>query len=88
MSHSPALARVIAFFESMAADDVARLSDIYVDGAYFRDPLNEVRGLTAIERVYQRMFEQLDECRFVVGESVAEGDSSFLVWDFMFRIRT
>lgn len=87
MSHCPALARVIAFFEKIAPGDAARLGEIYADDAYFRDPFNEVSGIAAITRVYQHMFEQLDECRFVISESVAEGDSSFLIWDLTFRVR-
>jgi steroid delta-isomerase len=82
-----ALARVVAFFENIVPGDVARIGEVYAADAYFRDPFNEVRGVAAIARVYEHMFEQLDECRFVITETVAEGESALLVWDFTFRSR-
>ena len=87
MSSAEAVARVVAFFEHIAPADVARIGEIYAADAYFRDPFNEVRGVEAIARVYARMFEQLEECRFVIAETLAEGDGALLVWDFTFRIR-
>jgi steroid delta-isomerase len=82
-----ALARIVAFFESIAPADVARIGELYAADAYFRDPFNEVRGVAAIARVYAHMFTQLDECRFVITETIAEGESALLIWDFTFRSR-
>ena len=82
-----ALARIVAFFEHITPSDIARIGEIYAADAYFRDPFDEVRGVDAIARVYAHMFEQLDECRFVITETVAGGEAAFLVWDFTFRIR-
>lgn len=87
MTDAEALARVVAFFEHVGPDDVARIDAIYAADAYFRDPFNEVRGVRAVARVYARMFEQLDDCRFVIAETIAEGKSAVLVWNFTFRIR-
>jgi steroid delta-isomerase len=87
MTDAGALARIVAFFEHIRPSDVARIGEIYTADAYFRDPFNEVRGIGAIARVYAHMFEQLDDCRFVITETVADGECAFLVWDFTFRIR-
>jgi NAD(P)-dependent dehydrogenase (short-subunit alcohol dehydrogenase family) len=81
------LERVVAFFEHMAPGDVAHIGEIYASDAYFRDPFNEVRGVAAIARVYAHIFEQLDDCRFVITDTVAEGDDALLVWVFTFRVR-
>ncbi len=87
MTDACALARIVAFFEHITPSDVARIGEIYAADAYFRDPFNEVRGTDAIARLYTHMFEQLDDCRFVITETVAAGESAFLIWDFTFRIR-
>jgi len=87
VSNPEAVARVVAFFEHIAPADVARIGEIYAADAYFRDPFNEVRGVEAIGRVYARMFEEVDDCGFVITETLAEGDAARLVWDFTFRIR-
>jgi steroid delta-isomerase len=87
VSDAEAVARVVAFFERIAPTDVARIGEIYAAEAYFRDPFNDVRGVDTIARVYARMFEQLEDCRFVITETLAEGRSALLVWDFTFRIK-
>lgn len=87
MTNAAALGRVVAFFEQISPEDVARIGEIYAADAYFRDPFNEVRGAAAITRVYAQMFELLEDCRFVIVETVVEDNSAVLVWDFAFRIR-
>ena len=87
MTDPAAQARIVAFFEHLAPGDLARIAEIYASDAYFRDPFNEVRGIDAIARIYTRMFEQLDACRFAIAETVAEGEDVVLIWDFTFRVR-
>ena len=87
MTDPAALARIVAFFEHIAPSDVARIGDIYTEDAYFRDPFNEVRGVASIARIYAQMFERLEECRFVVADTVSDDEGAFLVWDFTFSIQ-
>jgi ketosteroid isomerase-like protein len=84
---SEAVARVRAFFESISPQALRRLDEVYAADAWFKDPFNEVRGVEPIRRIFEHMFEQVDSPRFVVREVVAEGDSAFLTWDFLFRAR-
>lgn len=79
--------RVIERFETLRRGDVARLGEIYTEDARFKDPFNEVQGLAAVQRVFDHMFDALDEPRFVVNEAIVQGDQCFLVWDFLFRFR-
>ena len=87
MTDAKALTRIVAFFENIVPGDVTRIGEIYATDAYFRDPFNEVHGVAAIARVYAHMFEQLDECRFVITETVADGEGALIIWDFTFRSR-
>ena len=84
----PRAARVVAFFEHLAPADTARMAAIYAADAYFRDPFNEVRGLSAIVRIFDAMFERLADCRFAIREVVADERGMMLTWDFTFRIRS
>jgi steroid delta-isomerase len=79
--------RLVAFYENLAAGDLARLGDLYAPGAYFRDPFNEVRGVEAIQRIFRDMFEHLADCRFRIVDTVADERGALLTWDFTFRIR-
>jgi ketosteroid isomerase-like protein len=88
MQHAdPRVERVVIFFEELAPADLRRLGDIYSGDARFKDPFNDVQGLPAIEAVFAHMFRALESPRFVVHEAVAEGDRSFLTWDFLFRFK-
>ncbi len=80
------LERVRAFFESITPESAARIDEIYAPDAYFKDPFNEVRGAAAIRRIFEHMFVQVREPRFVVRDVVAQGAEAFLTWDFRFRI--
>lgn len=81
------VARVVRFFEHLSPDDVARIGELYAADAYFKDPFNEVRGVPRIARIFGHMFEQVDAPRFVVHETVVQGDAAFLTWDFVFGFR-
>ncbi|MEO8484698.1 MAG: nuclear transport factor 2 family protein [Betaproteobacteria bacterium] len=76
-----------AFFETIAPADVGRIDTIYAGGATFRDPFNEVRGVAAIEAVYRKMFEHLDDVRFTFVETVVDAGGAMLIWDMSFRVR-
>jgi steroid Delta-isomerase len=81
------VARVVEFFELLTPADVARVSEFYRDDARFKDPFNEVQGISAIEHVFSHMYVALHEPRFAVRDIVAEGDQCFLTWDFLFRFK-
>jgi steroid Delta-isomerase len=83
----PRVERIVAAFEQLRRDDVARLSDLYAADARFKDPFNEVQGVGAIQAIFAHMFVALNEPRFVVHDIICQGDQCFLSWDFIFRFK-
>jgi steroid Delta-isomerase len=83
----PRVERVVAFFEAITPESVARLGELYSPEADFKDPFNEVRGVPAIAGIFAHMFVALEAPRFVVNDIVVQGDQAFLTWDFLFRFR-
>jgi ketosteroid isomerase-like protein len=83
----PRVERVVAFFEAIKPESVARLGELYSPEADFKDPFNEVRGVPAIAGIFAHMFVALEAPRFVVNDIVVQGDQAFLTWDFLFRFR-
>ncbi|MEO6024265.1 MAG: nuclear transport factor 2 family protein [Burkholderiales bacterium] len=81
------LALLKQYFESLSVQSVDRLGDIYSRDAYFKDPFNDVRGVSEIQRVYTHMFAKLQSPRFLVQRSWLDGDSAVLWWEFAFRFR-
>ena len=76
--------RVVEFFESLRAEDLPRLGQLYADDADFKDPFNEVRGVAAIERIFAHMFRTLKRPRFVIRDVLVQDEQCFLSWDFRF----
>ncbi len=81
------LQQLIRFFEQIDLATVSQLGQIYTPDAFFKDPFNEVQGIDAITRIFRHMFDQVDSPRFVVTNSVVQGDQAFLTWDFLFRMK-
>jgi len=85
--NAQALARLVNYWQTLTPESVKAIATIYSEDAYFRDPFNEVNGLPAIRHIFMDMFVRLLEPRFTIVETIAEGDSVTLIWDFDFRIR-
>lgn len=83
--HDPRTARVVQFYEHLNPAALARLSDIYTDDARFKDPFNRVQGLAQIERVFQHMFNTLNQPRFKVLSTLTQGNEAWLTWDFIIQ---
>jgi steroid Delta-isomerase len=78
---------IVSLFQTLQRADLDRLADAYTPTARFKDPFNEVQGRQAIRRVFEHMFDTLDEPRFVVTQVIVQGRQCFLTWDFHFRMK-
>lgn len=87
MSNEAHIARIVALFEGLKREDVARIAEVYTPDARFKDPFNEVQGTAAIQRIFEHMFVALDGPRFVIRERIVQGQQCFLTWDFLFRMK-
>jgi hypothetical protein len=63
------------------------LHTLYDAQATFKDPFNEVQGLTEIERIFRHMYVALDQPHFVITGQLVEGVQAFLTWEFKFRFK-
>jgi ketosteroid isomerase-like protein len=86
-SVDPRVARVVTFFEQLSPSDLSRIGDFYVADARFKDPFNDVQGVTAIRSVFAHMYRALEAPRFFVHNTITDGDQCFLAWDFRFRFK-
>jgi len=87
MSTSHNLDKLIHFFESISQENTVDLKQIYTDDVFFKDPFNEVNGIQHVITIFDHMFHQLDQPRFVVTTHVSQGDQAFLTWDFLFKMK-
>ncbi|MGK5069760.1 nuclear transport factor 2 family protein [Janthinobacterium sp. RT4P48] len=82
-----ALARLVGFYENLSLEGLAQLGAVYAPEARFKDPFNEVAGHAAILAIFEHMFVQVDAPRFVVLDSMGQGEQAFLTWEFRFRMK-
>ena len=80
--------RIAQFFETLQPVDLPKLAQLYSQDARFKDPFNDVTGVPAIMAIFEHMFVNLHEPRFVVTERVVQGEQCVLVWEFHFRFKT
>ncbi|MEK0432922.1 MAG: hypothetical protein RL700_1129, partial [Pseudomonadota bacterium] len=79
---------LVTAFERLQPADIARMGDWYDEHARFKDPFKDVQGLSAVQAIFQHMFDTLEQPRFVVTSCLVQGQGCFLVWDFLFRFKT
>ncbi|TNF62635.1 MAG: nuclear transport factor 2 family protein [Burkholderiales bacterium] len=82
-----AVDRVCTFYEGLNPQSLADIGALYAPQARFKDPFNEVHGVPAITRIFEHMFDNLHEPRFVVTRRLVDGGQAFLVWEFRFRFK-
>lgn len=82
-----AVDRIVHAFENLSPGSVDGLEALYTHDARFKDPFNEVQGLSAILGIYRHMYEALDAPRFVVTGRTVQGQQCFLTWELHFRFR-
>lgn len=87
-ANDPRVKRMVAFWEHLEPEDLAHLGKVYAEQATFKDPFNDVQGLTRIRAVFADMFERMHDPRFVITDAALQGDRVFLVWDFSGRLRS
>lgn len=82
-----AATRITAFFEALTPERLGELETFYTAGVYFKDPFNEVRGVSNVRDVFKHMYRALHEPRFIVTASIVDGDQCFLSWNFEFYFK-
>lgn len=85
----PALQRLANWFETLSQDSLKTIDQFYTPAAYFKDPFNEVRDIRDIEHIFNDMFVQFEQPRFVIQEQVCDDSNAqaLLTWHFNFQWR-
>lgn len=87
MTEDRRVARLREYFETLSPAAVERLGEFYSPDARFKDPFNDVAGLSAIQAIFAGMYRQVERPRFVITRTICQGDDAFLAWDFQFSFK-
>lgn len=77
------------WFESLSPQSLGQIAQFYEAEAYFKDPFNEVRDVARIQLIFQDMFTEFEQPRFVIQEQICDDvkRQSVLTWHFLFNWR-
>ena len=78
------MAELAAYYEQLSPGNLERLGRFYAEQARFKDPFNDVVGVDAIKSIFRHMYDTVQQPRFVVHDTIVQGDKGFLVWSFHF----
>ena len=73
-----------AYFEDLTPDRLGKLAEFCAPDIRFRDPFNDVTGVSALRQVFVEMFEDVDEPRFYVEDLAVNGAKAYLRWRMSF----
>lgn len=84
---TPALRKLVDWYETLSIDSLSRLPDYYTEECYFKDPFNETRSREDIHFLFSEMFKKLESPRFIFEEIISDDAKAFLAWRFEFGWR-
>ncbi len=79
------VAAYVSFYESLTPESLGRLDELCTPDVRFRDPFNDVTGITAYRAILAEMFVQVETPRFQVSDRALSGRVAYLRWDFTFK---
>ncbi|QLG87506.1 nuclear transport factor 2 family protein [Chitinibacter bivalviorum] len=80
------LNEILAWYGSLSPETLAQLPAYYQAQARFKDPFNDVIGPAAIAKIFEHMFATTDNPRFVIENTIEQGQQAFVTWVFHFHL--
>jgi steroid delta-isomerase len=79
--HCPdSMTAVAGFFNGLCAPKLDNLGDIYSPAVEFRDPLHQVRGVSALREVYEQILKARHDFSVTVTDAHGDERTGFLLW--------
>lgn len=81
------LDEIFDWYGKLERGSVEKIRDYYAEEAFFKDPFNEVKGRDKIKHIFDDMFNQLENPRFVFIDKIEQDHQAFVTWDFKFAVK-
>lgn len=76
------------FFESINKDtSISEYRKYINDRASFKDPFHEVKGIKDIYEIFQKMYQNLDEPKFKIDETISRENIAYIRWYFSYKFK-
>ena len=70
------------YLETLSPETLRELSEYVLSDVRFKDPLNDVRGVDSMSRVFRHMFENVQDIRFEVRHLASDDTICLMSWRF------
>ena len=75
------LDRYARAYEQLQPGELDKLAELLAEDVYFTDPFNQLHGREAVVRVFEHMFETVDDARFEVLDcATGRNGSGYIRW--------
>lgn len=86
-SANPAYILFKQFYRGFLQKDLDNIDEIYDSDAIFKDPLNDVRGVSAIHCYRSNFCRFFAECRLEIIDECVAADRAYLKWNLYFKFK-
>ncbi len=62
-----------------------RLSDIYTEEVFFKDPIHSLEGITLLKKYFAQVSDKLVSCRFEFIDELVTQDCAHITWNMHFQ---
>ncbi|MGE0252088.1 MAG: nuclear transport factor 2 family protein [Dongiaceae bacterium] len=82
-----ALKNYIAYYEKLTPATIGDLRQLAAADMYFEDPFNKFTGVEKLIALYQKMYQVMDNPRFVILHSAASGNQAYIHWHMFYYLK-
>ena len=75
-------------YENLDPRHLDKLLEIYAEDVCFEDPIHGIQGLEALGDYFEKLFTNVEKCRFKFHRSVVSTDGMFFSWTMMLNHRS
>lgn len=75
------------YLEDLSSATLGDLETYVTADVRFKDPFNDVRGVDAMRRIFQHMFENVQDVKFRAQDMASEGPMCLMSWHFEGKLR-
>ena len=78
----------IHYFENLTLETLEDVVNVMANNARFKDPFNDVKGIAHVIKIFQHMFETLDDPKFIIDDfALSEQGMGLILWTMTFRLK-
>lgn len=83
----PLIERLKCYYNDFRDADLNCLGDYYSEQVVFKDPVQELHGLLALQDYFNELSAHLQTCQFEYIDQLVTADTAYLKWNMHFRHR-